>query len=104
MLFSAHENVFSDIGKVVVMVWKRLKTCGIRENGVARRRVRVGRCRIGVGNGLIGVGRISHSCRFILFAEINIGFRCMFFGNVLSLLVELQSERGCLRFGFVLFR
>lgn len=100
MLFSAHENVFSDTGKVVMMVWKGLKACGIRGNGVAKRVIIVEKCRIGVGNGLIGVGKFSHSCRFILFAEINFGFRCVFCGNVVSLLVELQCGTGCLCFCF----
>lgn len=53
-----------------------------------------------MGNGLIGVGKFSHSCRFILFAEINFGFRCVFCGNVVSLLVELQCGTGCLCFCF----
>ena len=58
------------------MVWKRLKACGIRENSVAKRAIRVGKCRILVGNWQVGVGKISYSCMFILFAEINIGFCC----------------------------
>ena len=49
------------------MVWKRLKTCGIRENGVAKREIIVEKCRFDVGNGLIDVGKFSHSCRFMLF-------------------------------------
>lgn len=82
------------------MVWKRLKTCGIRENGVAKRAIRVGRCRFCVGNWQMGVEMFSYSCRFILFAEINFGFRCVFCGNVVSLLVELQCGTGGLCFCF----
>ena len=77
-----------------------MKDCSIGGNGVAKRIVRVAKCGIGVGNGQIGVEMFSHSCRFILFAEINFGFRCVFCGNVVSLLVELQCGTGGLCFCF----
>ena len=104
-VFSGMESAFSDTGKCLFLylkgccdgletlesMWDTWKRCCETKN---RCRQRANRCR----------KDFAFLSFYVVFVKKYRFLLCVICGNVVSLLVELQSERGCLCLGFVLFR